>query len=119
MTRDEREAFLAAVRVGVLSLTDGDRGPLAAPVWYGYEPGGNLWFLTDDGSRKGRLLREGGRISLCVQTEDPPYRYVSIEGPVVEIRPADLEDDLRPMARRYLGREGGDAYVAQVVEQGR
>jgi hypothetical protein len=36
---------------------------------------------------------------------------VTAEGPIVSIEPADLERDARPMARRYLGREGGDRYT--------
>ncbi len=74
MTVHERESFLEAVRIGVLSITEPDRGPLSAPVWYGYEAGGELWFVTGRESRKGKLLEVGIRISLCVQTEDPPYQ---------------------------------------------
>jgi len=113
MSRAEREAFLAGVHVGVLSIAEPGRGPLAAPVWYGYDPGGELWIVTERESRKGRLLREGVRVSLCAQSEAPPYSYVSVEGPIVSITPSDLERDERPLARRYLGRELGDRYIAE------
>jgi nitroimidazol reductase NimA-like FMN-containing flavoprotein (pyridoxamine 5'-phosphate oxidase superfamily) len=115
MTRAERVAFLAAVRVGVISLADGARGPLAVPIWYGYEPGGELWIVTDLDSRKGRLLRDARRISLCVQSETPPYQYVSVEGPIRTLEPAEIERHHRPLAHRYLGRELGDRYIAQTV----
>ena len=111
MTRAEREAFLAGVHVGVISVAEPGRGPLAVPIWYAYEPGGELWVVTDRDSRKGRLLAQARRFSLLAQTETAPYQYVSVEGPVVAIEPADLERHLRPMARRYLGREMGDRYV--------
>ena len=112
MTRAERERFLAAVRVGVLSIADGARGPLTVPVWYGYEPGGDVWFVTDRDSRKGQRLLLVDRISLCVQTETPPYQYVSVEGPIAGIELADLERHSRVLAHRYLGRELGDRYLA-------
>ena len=112
MSKEERETFLADVRIGILSLEEAGHGPLAVPVWYDYEAGRDLWFVTDRDSRKGRLLAEGRRISLCVQTEAPPYKYVSVEGPISEISPADLEAVTRPMARRYLGTEAGDVYIA-------
>ncbi len=115
MTVDERESFLEAVRIGVLSITEPDRGPLSAPVWYGYEAGGELWFVTGRESRKGKLLEVGIRISLCVQTEDPPYKYVSVEGPLTHVGTADVEEHNRPLARRYLGTEGGDRYVADTL----
>jgi hypothetical protein len=52
-----------------------------------------------------------GRFSLCAQTETPPYKYVSVEGPVVAIEAADLERHRRPLAHRYLGLGVGDRYV--------
>ena len=111
MTRDEREAFLAGLHVGIVSLAEPARGPLTVPIGNAYEPGGELRFVTDRGSRKGRLLSKGARVSFCVQTETPPYRYVSVEGPVVAIEPADRERDTRPLAHRYLGKELGDRYI--------
>jgi nitroimidazol reductase NimA-like FMN-containing flavoprotein (pyridoxamine 5'-phosphate oxidase superfamily) len=111
MTRSEREAFLAALHVGVLSLAEEGRGPLSVPIWYAYEPGGELRMVTERDSRKGRPLARVRRASLCVQGETPPYQYVSVEGPVVALEDADLERDVRPIARRYLGRELGDRYV--------
>jgi nitroimidazol reductase NimA-like FMN-containing flavoprotein (pyridoxamine 5'-phosphate oxidase superfamily) len=111
MSRSEREAFLAGVHVGVLSIPEERRGPLTVPIWYGYEPGGELRLVTERASRKGRLLVRGKRLSLCVQSETPPYQYVSVEGPVVALEDADVERDVRPLARRYLGGELGDRYV--------
>ncbi len=118
MTRDEREQFLAALHVGILSVPEPGRGPLTVPIWYGYEPGGELRIVTDRTSRKGRLLAEGTRVSLCVQTESPPYKYVSVEGPVVALRPADRERDARPLAHRYLGAELGDRYMEATAGEG-
>jgi len=111
MTRAEREAFLAGVHVGVISIAEPGRGPLTAPIWYGYEPGGELWIVTERGSRKGRLLQRAGRFSLCAQSEQLPYKYVSVEGPITAIVPTDVERDERPLAHRYLGRELGDRYL--------
>ena len=100
MTQAEKQAFLADVHVGVLALNDGVRGPLMVPMWYEYELGGELWFLTGPQTRKGRLIQVGTRVSLVAQTEDAPYQYVSVEGPVTAIAPADpeLKDYLWPCA---------------------
>jgi Pyridoxamine 5'-phosphate oxidase len=115
MTPQEREKFLTDVHVGIISIHDDGRGPLAVPVWYAYEPGGELRVMTGRTSRKGRLLERAGRFTLCVQTETPPYKYVSVEGPIVSVEPGDLERDLRPLARRYLG-AGAGAYMESVRE---
>ena len=118
MTQAEKQAFLADVHVGVLALNDGDRGPLMVPMWYDYEPGGELWFLTGPQTRKGRLIQVGTRVSLVAQTEDAPYQYVSVEGPVTAIAPADPELEGLPMAVRYLGPEKGKQYFDSMSEWG-
>jgi PPOX class probable F420-dependent enzyme len=118
MTEAERQAFLADVHVGVISIERPDGPPLTVPIWYGYEPGGDVWVLTPADSAKGRLLERARRFSLCVQDEEPPrYAYVTVEGPVVAVEAADLEADRRPLARRYLGDEDGDRYVDSVDAQ--
>jgi len=112
MTREEREAFLAEVHVGVIGIECRDSAPLAVPIWYDYSPERGVWILTDPRSRKGQALAAAGRFSLCAQVEAPPYyRYVSVSGAIIEQRPADRESDSRPMARRYLGKELGDLYI--------
>ncbi|MFE6923454.1 pyridoxamine 5'-phosphate oxidase family protein [Nocardia sp. NPDC057663] len=120
MSRDDRERFLAAPRVGVLSVTDprgGDRGPLVVPVWYGYEPGGEIVVETGRETIKAQLLRAARRFSLCVQDERRPYRYVSVEGPVTAV-----EDPIDPavratLAERYLDPDEARAYLAATAYQ--
>ena len=110
---------LAGVHVGVLSAAIGTAGQtLAVPVWYSYQPGGLVTVLTGRRSRKAAAIRAAGRFALCVQDDSPPYRYVSVEGPVIS------EEDLDPaerltMARRYLGPAGGDRYVTANPDPGR
>lgn len=119
MTTQEREEFLAGPHVGVISIERSDNPPLAVPIWYGYEPGGLVWIVTAADSLKGRLLQAAGRFSLCAQSEVPPmYSYVSVEGPVVDVSPAGLEEDRRPLARRYFGEDLGDLYVASTEDGG-
>jgi len=111
MTRDEREEFLAAIHVGVLSADEPGRGPLSVPVWYRYEPGGEIVVVTRPEARKARLLTVGARVAFCVQSEEMPPKYVTIQGRVVSAELADVTRDLKPIVRKYLGAEVGDAYV--------
>lgn len=110
MTREEREAFLADTHVAVVSIAEEGRGPLAVPVWYAYEPGGDIRLVTGPKSRKARFLRQSGRASLCAQTEAAPYKYVSVEGPA-SFGDVDFERDVRGIALRYLGPEMGEMYL--------
>jgi hypothetical protein len=114
--RDERERFLAELHTGVVSVADGERGPLTSPVWYAYEPGGDIVFCTREDARKARLLALGTRVSFLAQVEGDLAsgvlpRYVSVEGPVVKRGRADLDRDLRPIVHRYLGQAVGDGYL--------
>jgi nitroimidazol reductase NimA-like FMN-containing flavoprotein (pyridoxamine 5'-phosphate oxidase superfamily) len=112
LTRAERETFLAGLHVGVISIERAEKPPLTVPIWYAYEPGGEVRIVTARASVKGKLLEKARRFSLCVQDEAPPYKYVTVEGPIVAIEPAALNRDERPMAHRYLGKEMGEAYLA-------
>jgi nitroimidazol reductase NimA-like FMN-containing flavoprotein (pyridoxamine 5'-phosphate oxidase superfamily) len=47
LTEQERQEFLAQPHIAVLSVASGsDRPPLTVPIWYGYQPGGDLIFFT-------------------------------------------------------------------------
>ena len=113
MTREEREAFLAGVHVGVLAVAgDGDgagAAPLVTPIWYSYEPGGDVVVSTGTAANKTELLRRAGRATFCVQTEAAPYQYVVVEGAVTVAEGVDPVWR-RALARKYLGDELGDMY---------
>ncbi|OBK80466.1 pyridoxamine 5'-phosphate oxidase family protein [Mycobacterium sp. 1165178.9] len=108
----ERQEFLADKHVAVLSVaaTEG-RPPASVPIWYDYTPGGDVRIMTGASSRKARLITQTGAVTLVVQREEPPYQYVVVEGTVVETTnpaPADVQESI---AIRYLGEEGGRAFV--------
>lgn len=110
LTQEQKEAFLGELHVGVLSIARENRGPLTAPIWYCYQPGGDLWVMIGRNSLKAQLLEVGTRVSLCTQKEEPPYAYVTAEGPVVKIAEGTHADILE-LASRYVGDEGGKAYA--------
>ena len=109
MSIDEREAFLAGLHVGVISIPREGRAPLTAPIWYDYKPGGEARVITDANSLKGKAIQKAPQISLCAQSEDMPYKYVTIEGSFTT-RPS-TQEELLSMAIRYLGEEQGKAYA--------
>ncbi|GBE66715.1 hypothetical protein MFM001_31770 [Mycobacterium sp. MFM001] len=108
----ERQEFLAAKHVAVLSVAaDDGRPPASVPIWYDYVPGGNIRIGTSPGSRKARLIEHAGVVTLVVQREEPPYQYVVVEGTVVETTSPSPKDVREAIAIRYLGEEGGRAFV--------
>ena len=112
MSDDERDAFLAERRIGVLAMGRAEAGPLPAPIWYRYEPGDGFRMLMSGSSLKARRLRAERRASICVQAEDAPYRYVTAEG-AVDVEPLGeaAYNAILEMASRYLGADAGRRYA--------
>ncbi|WP_275572053.1 pyridoxamine 5'-phosphate oxidase family protein [Mycolicibacterium vanbaalenii] len=112
MTNDEREKYLAGLHVGVIAVERPGRAPLSVPIWYGYEPGGEVLLWTEADSVKHRLIRDAGRFAITAQDEQPPYRYVTGEGDVTAIGPA-RDAEVRAIAVRYLGEQEGGQFTDQ------
>lgn len=113
MTEAERLAFLADVHVGVLAIERDGKGPLAVPVWYELD-GDDVVISMDADSAKAKLLARFGRATLTVQDERPPYRYVSVEGPVRTSEGYDVSG----LAIRYLGPDLGRRYNTENAPDG-
>jgi uncharacterized protein len=120
MTEKERQEFLAEPHVGVLSVvSDDDRPPLTVPLWYGYEPGGNISFFTGTQGRKARktrLIEKAEVLSLSVQREEFPYKYVTVEGTVVGTDRPPSAEQMLAIARRYLPEEAARGFVEAELE---
>ncbi|MCV7420396.1 pyridoxamine 5'-phosphate oxidase family protein [Mycobacterium yunnanensis] len=118
-TDDERERFLRDVRVGVLSVAaDNGRPPASVPIWYDVTDDGLIRINTGAGSRKARLIEQAGAVTLTVQREEPPYQYVVVEGTVVDTANPAPRDVREAIAIRYLGDEGGRAFVDGMGDDG-
>lgn len=117
MTEQEREEFLAGLHVAVLSVARDDaRPPLTVPVFYGYQPGGDISFFSGSHARKTPLIRKAGVLSLTVQREEPPYKYVTVEGTVVRTDQPPSAEQMLPVVRRYMPEEQAQGFVGSVLE---
>src|SRR5215218_2909217 len=116
MNEYDRQAFLAEPHIAVLSVASGgDRPPLAVPVWYAYQPGGNITFFTGTQGRKARktaLIERAGVLSLTVQRAEFPYKYVTVEGTVVRADRPPSAERMLAIVGRYLPEEAAQGFVA-------
>jgi PPOX class probable F420-dependent enzyme len=85
--------------------------PIASPIWYAYEPGGDIVFNIGRDSAKAKALRAAGVASLCAQSEQLPYAFVTVDGRAIVEDAVDEELRAR-IAVRYLGDELAAAYLA-------
>lgn len=115
MSSDQAVAFLRSpVRPGILATVRADGRSHAAPIWFDVDDDGSLLFNTGEDTVKGRNLRRAGRAALCVQDDQPPFSFVTVEGPVTLI---DDLDQVRLWAGRiggrYMGADRTDEYGAR------
>jgi hypothetical protein len=111
MTADERQAFLSGMHIGIFSVPQESLGPLSLPAWYAYTPGDEARIFLPADDPRTPLLLGNPRASLCVQDEMPPYRYVSIEGPIVALVPVQREQEYWPLILRYLPEMWAQGYL--------
>jgi nitroimidazol reductase NimA-like FMN-containing flavoprotein (pyridoxamine 5'-phosphate oxidase superfamily) len=119
LTEQEREAFLADLHVATLSVaSDSARPPLTVPIWYHYQPGGVVTFFTHsqgNKTRKVRLIEKAGVLSLSVQKETAPYKFVTIEGAVTKTDRSPTAEQLLAIVGRYLPPEMAGGYVENEI----
>jgi PPOX class probable F420-dependent enzyme len=115
MTAEERMTFLAGEHLGVLAVERDGRAPLAVPVWYDYEPGGDILVWMDRDSVKDKLIKAAGRFSYSVHNDVQPYKYVTAEGPVVAHEETPTKEQALRIARRYLSEEEAEKYVSSAL----
>lgn len=107
----EVRAFLSeATRTGKLGWVAADGRPLVAPVWFVVD-GGDLLFNTGRDTAKGRAIARDPRLTICVDSEIPPYGFVQVQGAAtVSEDPAELLRSATAIAARYMGPERAEEF---------
>jgi PPOX class probable F420-dependent enzyme len=100
--------------LAVLATYRRDGAVLLSPVWHEWRDGG---FHVVTGSRdvKAAHLRRDPRASIVVCEHSPPHRGVEVRCNA-RLLTAGLEDAVKRIASRYLGREAGAAYSGRAAD---
>jgi PPOX class probable F420-dependent enzyme len=112
MDEAEIRAYLkAGTRTGKLAVARLDGSPMVVPIWFGVDDDDTLLFTTWGDTVKGRSLRRDGRVSLCVDEDEPPYSYVRVDGvATISEDPELLRRWATKIAGRYMGAELAEQY---------
>jgi PPOX class probable F420-dependent enzyme len=94
----EKKAFCSLATV----MPDGK--PQVTPVWCDLEDG-QVIVNSAKGRIKDRNMRRDPRVSLAVIDPDNPYRYLQVQGRVVEITENGADQHIDKMAKKYLGKD--------------
>jgi len=81
-----------------------DGSPQVTPVWVDYD-GAYVRVNSAKGRVKDKNMRRDRRVALSIQDPDNPYRYLAIQGDVVEITENGADAHIDALAKKYLGKE--------------
>ena len=111
MTREECIQFLLEKpRPAIAAVVRADGRPHATPVWIDMD-GEQVIFTTWHESLKGKAFRRDPRVSLCVDDDQPPFSYVTLDGTVtISEDQAELKYWGGRLGGRYMGEDKSEAY---------
>lgn len=101
-----------------------DGKPQVTPVWCDFD-GKHILVNSAKGRVKDRNMRRDPRVSLALIDPDNPYRYLQLQGRVVEITENGADQHIDRMAKKYLGvdkypnRQPGEVRVIYKIEPDR
>jgi len=101
-----------------------DGSPQMTQTWVDTD-GRHVLVNTVDGHQKVRNMRRDPRVSMALIDPDNPYRYLQLQGRVVEITEEGADRHIDKMAKKYLGqdkypfRQPGEVRVLYKIEPDR
>lgn len=102
----EQQAFLREHRIAVVGAIRRDGRPHLTLVNYAVEDDGTVIFSSAGDRAKIKLLRRDPRVALCVLSEEPHLRYLTVYGRVVAFV-EDEQEVLQAMHRIHERTQGG------------
>lgn len=78
-----------------------DGSPQVTPVWVDYD-GAHILINTAQGRVKDQNMRRDPRVAVAIHDPDDPYRYLQVQGKVVEITEEGADEVIDRLAKKYL-----------------
>ena len=99
---DSHAGILDTKALLYLGTQNKDGSPQVSPVWFGTNGD-----IIEVNSAKGRLkdlnMRARPQVSIAIVDQENAYRWVGIQGTVVEITENGAEEHIDALANKYLG----------------
>ena len=87
-----------------LATLNTDGSPQVTPVWVDFD-GTHVIVNTAKGRMKAKNLEREPRVALSISDPENPYRYLGIQGRVVEMTEAGGDAHIDKMAKKYMGKD--------------
>jgi hypothetical protein len=95
-----------------LSYTWSDGTPRVAPIWFHWN-GEQIIISTPLTSPKAKVFPQHPNVALTIDTNDFPWKVLLIRGKTTTKIVDGLPAEYIASAKRYLGEEGGQGFIAQ------
>jgi len=86
--------------------------PSVVPIWF-VQAGGEILMVTGPRAEKARALRANGAVALTIDSSQPPYKVLLIDGDAVLEEVEGIAPEYEGIVRRYLG-AATEAYLSQL-----
>jgi PPOX class probable F420-dependent enzyme len=87
-----------------LATVNADGSPQVTPVWVDFD-GTNVIINTARGRVKAKNIARQPRVALAIGDPENPYRYLGIQGRVVEMTENGGDAHIDKLARKYIGKD--------------
>lgn len=91
-----------------------DGSPRVVPIWFHWT-GSEVVVCSPPGAPKLKVLKDGAKVALTIDSITPPWKVLMIRGSVRLDTVQGVAPDYASAARRYMGEEGGNAWIAQIT----
>lgn len=93
---DEKKAFAH------LATTRKDGTPQVTPIWFNTD-GENILINSAAGRLKDKNMRARPNVALCITDPTNSYRYIQIQGKIIEITTEGADEHIDNLAFKYRG----------------
>lgn len=81
-----------------------DGSPQVTPVWCDYD-GTHIRINSAKGRVKDKNMRRNKKVALSIMDPDNSYRYLAVQGVIVEITEQGADAHIDSLAKKYLGKD--------------
>ncbi len=102
----ENQDLLLGKNIANVATINPDGSPQVTPMWIDYDLNTNeILVNTAKGRKKTRNMKVGSKVALSVLDSSNPYRYLGVQGDIIEVTQEGAEDHINKLAMKYMGKD--------------
>ena len=96
--------ILDSTALAHVGTVNSDGSPQVTPVWFNHADG-YILINSAEGRKKDRNMRACPDVGVSIVDPNNAYRYLGVQGKIVEITAAGGEDHIHALSHKYLGKD--------------